>query len=88
MDKSKNIQKPQEGRIESRSMNFFNSEYNNRKLDFVPKKVMSNKFIKSDFEEATVNFTKGGFNKKFLVNGGGSIIELNTASGKIKINKK
>ncbi|MFZ1517948.1 MAG: hypothetical protein WAU11_04195 [Ignavibacteriaceae bacterium] len=48
----------------------------------------ANKFIKSDFEEATVNFTKGGFNKKFLVNGGGSIIELNTASGKIKINKK
>lgn len=48
MDKSKTVQKQPEGRIESRSMNFFNSEYNNRKLDFVPKKVMSNKFIKSD----------------------------------------
>lgn len=48
----------------------------------------ANKFIKSDFEEATVNFVKGNFVKTFKVNGGGPLIELNTASGKIKINKK
>lgn len=48
----------------------------------------ANKFIKSDFEESTVNFSKGNFVKTFIVNGGGSSVELNTASGKIKITKK
>jgi DUF4097 and DUF4098 domain-containing protein YvlB len=48
----------------------------------------ANKFIKSDFEEATVNFRKGNFVKVFQINGGGPTIELNTASGKIKISKK
>jgi DUF4097 and DUF4098 domain-containing protein YvlB len=48
----------------------------------------ANKFIKSDFEESTVNFSKGNFVKTFIVNGGGSSVELNTASGKIRITKK
>jgi DUF4097 and DUF4098 domain-containing protein YvlB len=48
----------------------------------------ANKFIKSDFESSTVNFVKGNFNKTYLINGGGPTIELNTASGKIKISKK
>jgi hypothetical protein len=48
----------------------------------------SDKLIKSDFEEATINFDKSNLIKKFVLNGGGSNIELNTASGKIKINKK
>jgi len=48
----------------------------------------ANKFIKSDFESSTVNFSKGNFVKTFIVNGGGSSVELNTASGKIKIAKK
>ncbi len=46
------------------------------------------KLIKSDFEEATVNFVGNNLVKKFVLNGGGSNIELNTASGKIKIIKK
>ncbi len=48
----------------------------------------ADKLIKSDFEPATVDFHKTNFIKKFVLNGGGSNIELNTASGKIKINKK
>jgi len=48
----------------------------------------ANKFIKSDFSESTVNFYKGYFSKTYLINGGGTAIELNTASGKIKIIKK
>lgn len=48
----------------------------------------ADKLIKSDFEAANVDFNKNNFIKKFVLNGGGSQIELNTASGKIKINKK
>lgn len=48
----------------------------------------ADKFIKSDFEPANVDLVKNNFVKKFVVNGGGPLIELNTASGKIKINKK
>ena len=46
------------------------------------------KFITSDFDPTTVNFDKYNLIKKFILNGGGSTIDLNTASGKIKINKK
>ena len=46
------------------------------------------KMIKSDFEATTVDITNRNLTKKFVLNGGGSKIELNTASGKIKINKK
>lgn len=46
------------------------------------------KIIKSDFEPTTVEKTSKNLIKKFLLNDGGSVIELNTASGKIKINKK
>ncbi len=46
------------------------------------------KLIISDFSPATVDFVKNNLIKKFILNGGGSKIELNTASGKIKINKK
>lgn len=46
------------------------------------------KMIKSDYEPATVNKTSNTLIEKFIINGGGSLIELNTASGKIKINKK
>jgi hypothetical protein len=46
------------------------------------------KFITSDFSPTTVNFDEYNLIKKFILNGGGSKIELNTASGKIKINKK
>lgn len=46
------------------------------------------KLIKSDFEAATVDINTKNLVKKFILNGGGSSIELNTASGKIKINKK
>lgn len=49
---------------------------------------VADKLIKSDFEAANVDFHKDSLVKKFVLNGGGSIIELNTASGKIKINKK
>ncbi len=48
----------------------------------------SDKLIKSDFEAATINFDKSNLIKKFVLNGGGSNIELNTASGKIKIDKR
>jgi hypothetical protein len=48
----------------------------------------ADKLIKSDFEPANVDFHKNNFIKKFVLNGGGSNIELNTASGKIKIDKK
>jgi DUF4097 and DUF4098 domain-containing protein YvlB len=48
----------------------------------------ADKFIKSDFKETNVDFNKNNFTKKFVINGGGSVIELNTASGKIKITKK
>ena len=48
----------------------------------------ADKLIKSDFEPTNVDFHKNNFIKKFVLNGGGSMIELNTASGKIKINKK
>jgi len=46
------------------------------------------KMIKSDFEPTTVDVSSRNLIKKFVLNGGGSKIELNTASGKIKINKK
>jgi hypothetical protein len=46
------------------------------------------KMIKSDFESTTVDINSKNLTKKFVLNGGGSNIELNTASGKIKINKK
>jgi len=46
------------------------------------------KLITSDFNPTTVDFVKNNLVKKFILNGGGSKIELNTASGKIKINKK
>jgi hypothetical protein len=46
------------------------------------------KMIKSDFEPATVDISNKNLIKKFTLNGGGAMIELNTASGKIKINKK
>jgi hypothetical protein len=46
------------------------------------------KMIKSDFEPTTVDINNKNLIKKFMLNGGGSMIELNTASGKIKINKK
>jgi hypothetical protein len=48
----------------------------------------ANKFIKSDFESNTVEFNRSNFIKRFTINGGGSTIDLNTASGKIKISKK
>ncbi|HEX9251596.1 MAG TPA: DUF4097 family beta strand repeat-containing protein [Ignavibacteriaceae bacterium] len=48
----------------------------------------ADKLIKSDFEPTNVDFHKNEFIKKFVLNGGGSMIELNTASGKIKISKK
>lgn len=48
----------------------------------------ANKFIKSDFESNTVEFNKSNFIKRFTINDGGSTIDLNTASGKIKISKK
>ena len=46
--------------------------------------------IKSDFQPVSVDFDKStrNFTKKFVLNGGGSKIDLNTAGGKIKINKK
>jgi hypothetical protein len=46
------------------------------------------KMIKSDFEPTTVDKSSKNLIKKFIINGGGALIELNTASGKIKINKK
>lgn len=46
------------------------------------------KMIKSDFEPTTVDKSSKYLIKKFVLNGGGSMIELNTASGKIIINKK
>jgi len=46
------------------------------------------KMIKSDFEPTTVDINGKNLIKRFVLNGGGSMIELNTASGKIKINKK
>ena len=46
------------------------------------------KMIKSDFEPTTVDKSSKNLIKKFMINGGGSMIELNTANGKIKINKK
>ena len=46
------------------------------------------RMIKSDFEPTTVDVSSRNLIKKFVLNGGGSKIELNTASGKIKINKK
>jgi hypothetical protein len=46
------------------------------------------KLIKSDFEPTTVDITNRNLIKKFVLNGGGSNIELNTAGGKIKISKK
>lgn len=58
---------------------------------YVPKNMDesdADKLIKSDFEPTNVDFHKNNFIKKFVLNGGGSMIELNTASGKIKINKK
>lgn len=48
----------------------------------------ANNFIKSDFESNTVDFVKGRFTKRFIVNGGSAVIELNTAYGKIYIKKK
>ena len=44
--------------------------------------------IKSDFEVTTVDLSSKDITKKFVINGGGSLIEMNTASGKIKIIKK
>jgi hypothetical protein len=46
------------------------------------------KKIKSDFEPTTVDVNSKNLIKKFVLNGGGSSIELNTANGKIQINKK
>ncbi len=46
------------------------------------------KMIKSDFEPTTVDINNKNLIKKFVLNGGGSKIDLNTAGGKIKINKK
>ena len=46
------------------------------------------KMIKSDFEPTTVDINNKSLIKKFVLNGGGSKIDLNTAGGKIKINKK
>lgn len=51
-------------------------------------KSLADQLIKSDFEVTTEEFFKGNLVKKFVLNGGGPLIELNTASGKIKINKK
>ena len=53
-----------------------------------PQESDADKLIRSDFKEATVNFQNRNLVKTFILNGGGSRIELNTASGKIKINKK
>lgn len=44
--------------------------------------------IKSDFEAATVDVQKNNLIKKYVLNGGGAFIELNSAYGKIKIEKK
>ena len=46
--------------------------------------------IKSDFKENSSNYDKYSrtLTKKYILNGGGSSIEINTASGKIRINKK
>lgn len=44
--------------------------------------------IRSDFEAATVDVQKNNLIKKYVLNGGGAVIELNSAYGKIKINKK
>lgn len=48
----------------------------------------ADKFIESDFEASTVDFNKSNFIKRFILNGGGSTVDLNTASGKIRIKKK
>lgn len=48
----------------------------------------ANKFIKSDFESSTADFVKGRFTKRYIVNGGSAVIELNTSNGKIYIKKK
>lgn len=44
--------------------------------------------IKSDFEAANVDYQKNSLIKKYVLNGGGAVIELNSAYGRIKINKK
>lgn len=44
--------------------------------------------IKSDFEAASVDVQKNNLIKKYVLNGGGALIELNSAYGKIKIEKK
>lgn len=44
--------------------------------------------IRSDFEAATVDVQKNNLIKKYVLNGGGAVIELNSAYGKIKIEKK
>lgn len=48
----------------------------------------TNELIKSDFEVTTVDLNSRNLTKRFSINGGGSVIEMNTASGKITINKK
>lgn len=44
--------------------------------------------IRSDFEAVKVDLQKNNLIKKYVLNGGGAVIELNSGSGKIKINKK
>jgi len=51
-------------------------------------KSEAEKLIKSDFEPATIDLHKNSLIEKFVLNGGGANIEMNTASGKININKK
>jgi hypothetical protein len=48
------------------------------------------KYIKSDFQPSSVDVDKSSkkLTKKFVLNGGGSDIELNSGGGKIEINKK
>ena len=48
------------------------------------------KLIKSDFQPSSVDLNKSSrqLTKKFVLNGGGSDIEVNSAGGKIEINKK
>ena len=58
---------------------------------YVGKKISdsdADKLIKSDFEATNVDFQGKQLIKKFVINGGGAEIDMNTASGKIKINKK
>lgn len=51
-------------------------------------KSEAEKFIKSDFEPATIDLHKNSLVEKFILNGGGANIEMSTASGKINISKK